>query len=580
MQIATSVRSSLSCLSLAGLLGVAGGAGAQQVPDAGVLQQQIDRDRRVPLPALGPAPKPPAPGDKPVVSGPTVTVKRFEYEGNTLLSAERLDAAVASYLNRPLSFAELQAAAAAVAEVYRAEGWTVRTLLPKQDLSGGSVKIEIIEAISGEIRINRAEPTPELRASGVDELRVSLARIRAIAARALPPGQPVSNQAIDRALLLLEDLPGISVQGSLVAGRGDRETDLVLIIDNKPLLSGDARTDNTGSLSTGRQRYTGNLALASPSGNADLLALNLLHTEGSNYGRLAYTLPLGYDGWTAGVNASDMRYQVIPADFAALVARGSSGTAGLEANYPLWRSRLTNLLLNLAVDHKNFNNLSGGEVTTHYRITTVTATLNANVSDSVGGGGRSSASLGMTQGKVDLAASPNFAADAATTRTNGRFVKLRYSLSRQQLVSETISMNANLSGQLAGKNLDSGEKFYLGGSSGVRAYPSSEGGGSDGQMLNLEANLSLPLNLKSVFFYDWGHVRVNRDNDFDGAPALNSLSLRGAGVSFAWDDGKGLSARLTWARRIGDNPNPTAAGKDQDGTLIKNRIWLTAGYAL
>jgi hemolysin activation/secretion protein len=99
-------------------------------------------------------------------------------------------------------------------------------------------------------------------------------------------------------------------------------------------------------------------------------------------------------------------------------------------------------------------------------------------------------------------------------------------------------------------------------------------------MLNLEANLSLPLNLKSVFFYDWGRVRVNRDNDFDRAPALNSLSLRGAGVSLAWDDGRGLSARLTWARRIGENPNPTAAGKDQDGTLVKNRIWLTAGYAL
>jgi hypothetical protein len=36
----------------------------------------------------------------------------------------------------------------------------------------------------------------------------------------------------------------------------------------------------------------------------------------------------------------------------------------------------------------------------------------------------------------------------------------------------------------------------------------------------------------------------------------------------------GLNFKATLARRIGDNPNPTPAGDDQDGSLVKNRIWL------
>jgi hypothetical protein len=45
----------------------------------------------------------------------------------------------------------------------------------------------------------------------------------------------------------------------------------------------------------------------------------------------------------------------------------------------------------------------------------------------------------------------------------------------------------------------------------------------------------------------------------------------------AKDNGPGLKA--TWAHRLGDNPNPTATGNDQDGSLLKNRFWLVATLA-
>jgi hemolysin activation/secretion protein len=131
-----------------------------------------------------------------------------------------------------------------------------------------------------------------------------------------------------------------------------------------------------------------------------------------------------------------------------------------------------------------------------------------------------------------------------------------------------------LNGQVASKNLDSSEKFYLGGPGGVRAYPSSEAGGSDGMLLNVEARLRLSDDVTVSAFYDWGQVRVNHDNDFSGAAANNRLRLQGAGLGLGWVGPVGTSVKLTWAHRIGSNPNPTTTGQDQDGTLHKHRIWL------
>jgi hemolysin activation/secretion protein len=202
--------------------------------------------------------------------------------------------------------------------------------------------------------------------------------------------------------------------------------------------------------------------------------------------------------------------------------------------------------------------------------------LSGNLFDKLGGGGANSASLTYSSSQLDLGGSPNQAADAASTQTNGAFSKLRYSASRQQVITDDVSFFAALSGQWASKNLDSSEKFYLGGSNGVRAYPSSEAGGAQGQLINLELRYRLPQGLNLAAFYDAGQIMVNADNRFAGAPALNDVILKGTGLSLTWQSSSGLNLKGTWARRIGDNPNPTLAGNDQDGSLVSNRLWLNA----
>jgi hemolysin activation/secretion protein len=542
-----------------------GSAHAQAIPDAGSIRQQIEKEREI----VAPKPSTPtvthAPPPMKHAGGVVMTVSSFRFVGNTLLSADQLRPVVAGYLNRPLDFAELQSAAAAVADAYRKSGWIVRAYLPQQEITDGVVTIQIVEAVFGAVRVEGNPP-----------LRLKLDHVLSMVESAQAKGAPLNGDRLDRALLLINDQPGAAVAGNLAEGRQKNETDLILKFSDGPLMSGDAIADNTGSRSTGSERIVGNLYINSPLKLGDQVNTYLMHTQGTDYGRMDYTLPVGSDGWRVGFNASTLSYKLVAPEFSSLDAHGTSSTAGVEASYPLVRSRLQNIYLLFNYDKKRFDNESTGVTTTRYKIDTFSAGMSANLIDKFGGGGVNNGTLTLVQGQVDLTGSPNQAADAASTRTNGGFSKLQYAISRQQVISNTLAFYGSLAGQLANKNLDSAEKFYLGGATGVRAYPSSEGGGTEGQLLNLELRERLPQNFTLTGFYDWGHVTVNRDNDFTGAATHNNYQLQGAGISIGWLSSFGLNLHGTWAHRIGNNPNPTANGNDQDGSLLKNRFWLQA----
>ena len=538
---------------------------AQTLPDAGALQQQIESGRQPVLPRKAVPDKPAEPAAMPAQTGVIATVKSFRFAGNTLLSAEQLAPALAGYLNRPLDYTALQAAAAAVANAYREAGWVVRAYLPRQDITEGIVTIQIVEAVFGSLHFEGETPQ-----------RMSREQIAATFDAQQKAGAPLNAEALDRALLFADDLPGVAVSGSLREGARERETDLVLKLADEPLVVGDAALDNTGARATGSERLAANLNLNSPLGLGDLLSANLLHTEGSDYLRLGATAPLGSGGWRIGLNTSALSYKLITPEFSALNAKGTSDSVGLEASYPLIRSRLKNLYFNASADSKSFDNQSAGATTTRYKANTLAIGLAGNLFDNLGGGGANSASLTLVDGELNLDGSPNQAADATTTSTAGRYSKLRYAASRQQVLTQELSFFAVLSGQWASKNLDSSEKFYLGGANGVRAYPVNEGGGAEGQLVNLELRWRLPEGFTLTGFYDYGQLTVNRNNSFAGAPAINSYSLQGSGLSLAWQSGSRLNLKATWARRIGDNPNPTATGTDQDGSFIRDRFWLSA----
>lgn len=544
---------------------------AQTQPNASTLQQQIERDQQAERQRLQVKPPTQTQVEAPLV-GQTVMVNEFKFKGNTLLSNEELRKALAPLTGRPLDFARLQSTPVLVADVYRSKGWVVQTVLPAQDIDKGSVSIEIVEAVFGQTLV-----------SGAPGTLVAPENVLSIFARQQQPGQFLNIHAVDRGLLLADDLPGITVSGALAQGAQAGQTDLVLQIADEPRVSASVSADNTGAVSTGSRRVMTTWNLNSPTLRGDAININLMVSDGTDYHRIAYGLPVGSNGLRVGLNTSRLVYNLISPTYKDLNANGTSNTSGLEVSYPWVRSRSYNLNTTLSADKKDYDNVSSGATTSAYKNIPLSLAFSGNSFDSLGQGGANSFSWVMTAGRLNLNGSPTQESDASTTQTAGSYKKLRYALSRQQQITPSMSLYAAFSGQWADKNLDSSEKFYLGGSSGVRAYPSSEAGGTLGQMLNLELRWQVADGLNLTGFYDFGRISVNKNNEFSGAPAVNVIALKGPGLAVGWRKNDGLSVQATYARRIGNNPNPITTdinrGADQDGTLRINRFWLTASHA-
>jgi len=554
-------------VAIAVLAIVSGSAYAQTTPqpDAGSLTQQIEQGKEMRLPQVKKPTVAPVPETTPA-GGLQVTVTRFRFVGNSRLGEAVLQQAVKPWLNRSIGFGELQKAAAAVAAAYRDAGWVVQAYLPKQEIDGGVVTIQVIEAVLGSVQVE-----------GSDKVRTSQRMVRRMALAAQPAGQALNGDAIDRSLLVIDDLPGVSAQGFLKAGRNNGETDLVLQLEAEPLFAGNVGVDNTGSHSTGENRATLALYGNSLLGVGDLLTANAIHTKGSNYARLDFSAPVGYRGMRAGINHSQLRYRVTADEFDMLGLKGRSSSTGVDLSYPLVRSRLRNVYATVDYDHKTYFNQSNGVATSDYNVNVASVGLSGNMFDELWGGGSTWGGVTLSSGKLDLDASPNRETDAASVRSAGNFHILRYNVRRQQLILPKLTLTAGLTGQLANRNLDSSEKIYLGGVGDVRAYPASEAGGSEGNVVNLELRYALPNGFSVSSLYDWGRIRVNHDNDIAGAATRNDQVMKGAGLAVSWAAKNGASVRLTLARRIGTNPNANPrTGKDQDGTLDLNRVWLQA----
>ncbi len=538
---------------------------AQALPDAGSLRQQIEQQRELHLPQ---AVRPERVAPPPEIQAPlgmTIQAQAFRFAGNTLLSAEQLTPVLADLVGRELDFAGLQRAIEAVATRYREAGWIARVYLPEQDISTGIVTLQVVEARYAGLRQEGAEPT-----------LVQRAQIEAWFQAAQAEGAFLNAEALDRTLLLVDDLPGVSVAGALTLGQGQGQTALVLQATDEPFIYGDVGMDNTGARSTGSQRSTANLNINSPGGRGELVSLNMLHTQGSDYGRVALTVPDGYNGLRLGVSASSMSYRVVygPDSITSLQVQGRSGSLGLDWSTPLLRTRMHNLYFSGGLESKAFashninSSASDPKSFSDYESNSLRLGLSGNRFDDWGGGGASSASAQVLWGRLS-----SMRAHSQLDTIAPHYSKLNYSVSRQQSLSDKHSLYVSLSGQHATQMLDSSEKFYIGGAQTVRAYPTSELGGERGQVLNAEWRWRLSNAWVFTAFVDVGRVVSLPTSSSEQATAM---TLRGQGLSLAWQGPMGISTKLSWAHRIGHNPKPTNTGTDGDGTLRLDRFWFSA----
>lgn len=224
--------------------------------------------------AIPPTPEP-IPGKVPE----TITVIKFEFEGNTAISSEELAKVTAQFTNRPISFAELFQARSAVTKLYLERGYiTSGALIPPQKLESGVVTIQVVEGGLEGINV-----------TGTQRLKPSYVRSRL----ALATGKPLNRDRLLEALQLLQLNPLIqNISAELSTGTQPGLSLLEVKVVEANSFNTQIGLDNNRAPSIGSFRRRVQVNQANLFGDGDALNLGYSNTEGSDGIDLSYTRPI------------------------------------------------------------------------------------------------------------------------------------------------------------------------------------------------------------------------------------------------------------------------------------------------
>lgn len=529
-------------------------AAAETVPNAGSLLQTVPApqpQRTAPgasaLPAIRPDPQAAMPDSTPFM------VRQLRIEGNTVFDSATLQALLATMQGKRLTLPQIAEGIEAITTYYRAAGYPLaRTIIPAQTIEDGVVRVQVIEANWGQV-----------------ELRNNSAVNDAVLMRTLSnlePGSVIRLDALERATLLLSDLPGVVPRALLRAGQEFGSSDLVVDVQPGAPWSASLSADNYGSRYTGVVRTNANVQWNNPLGRGDSLGISSLNSTqgGLNYVRLAYEVPVWAPGVQVGVDSSAMTYQL--GDTAAsLLASGKANTQSVWVRGALIRSTGANLNARLGFNKSVLqDHVNSTELKTDRTLNVWGLELSGERQDDWLGAGKNTLGLALYGGRLAFDDATAGAQDASTANAAGGFGRATWAVSRTQALGAGVSAVLSMNGQWAQKNLDSGQKFSIGGASSVRAYRSGVLSGDSGAFGSLELRYTLPLpqdwqqagNWQLAAFVDTGSVNINKSPW--NSTSSNQARISGAGLGLNWQGPKGLAGRLFVASSLGQIPSQLA----------------------
>jgi hemolysin activation/secretion protein len=572
MGLTPNLRSGAALLSFV----AAGAAMAQTVTpptDAGRLLEET-RPQRPALPTQ-PAPRrlleTPARPPVQMAEGVTVTPSGFRVTGATSFPADELAELLKPWVGRKLDLAGLNEAAGVITRRYQTAGhFLTYAYLPAQRVADGVIEIAVLEGKVDSVQIVNAQD----------------ARLRDEVVQAhvgdLVDKQPLLQADVERRLLLLNDIPGVVARGAFAPGASQGAAEMVVSVAEDEPLALQVTADNYGSRSSGEYRAGVGLQFKDLFGwGDDTTARFTVSSRGALVsGNLATMVPAGGSGLKLGASASLLRY-ALGGSFKALRAEGSAQAYAVRARYPLLRSLGANVALEASVEQKRLHDevqLIGDS--NRKRSTVGNGSLVFDWTDPWGG--HSGGTLSLDAGELtilDAAArdrdtwvrDANGDIVAEGLRTDGGFKKAGLTLARQQALFGPVSAYLRFTGQFARRNLDSSEKFALGGPSAVRAYAPGEATVDDARLYSAELRYLQEYvggSLQWSMFFDRALGRFNVNPIVaDG----NHVRLYGGGFGVLWSAGElGLGASLAW--RGGSRP-PTADGGDANPRLYLQLIY-------
>jgi len=528
--------------------------GAGQIPP---LSSPLERLQPAPQPKAAPplAPPPAAPA-APSAGGPPVTIASVEVAGATVYTAAELAPLYARLIGRTVPQGEAEEAVRAIQTKYRRDGYfltVVRGLLEPAG-TGMALRIRVVEGFISDVKIEG-----DIGPAGVLAYRY-LQKLTAI--------RPVNISDVERALLLVQGIPGVSARAVLRPGAAEiGAVELVAQVGRKAF-GGVADFDNRGSDFAGPAELLATVYANSFTSLGDLTQLTIFNTpfnEEQLFGQLSSSIFVGSDGLKIGGYFGSGITK--PGGF--LLATGYLGrltVGGINASYPIIRTRPLSLYSNLAFDlsRATIDTLGAGGVrtrqsTTNLRVLRAGGALDFQ-DDTLGLGevGANSFSFTLHKGIDGLGASRNDAPLPARTGNIIDFLKYTAELTRVQNLFDfqdfLFALKLSAAGQYTDDILPPNEEFFLGGARYGRGYFNGEvtGDRAIGTTAELQASTVteglLNVGLQYFLFYDHGVA-------WSLEPGDPIRHVESAGIGIRADFTPQLTGEIEFDRRFTRNPS-------------------------
>jgi hemolysin activation/secretion protein len=485
--------------------------------------------------------KPQAPDTTDEGKGPSFHVERIDVDGVPEKMRLEVEAVVAPYQGRKLTFDDLQQAAAEVTQALTASGeYLGYALIPPQKSDTGVVRMEIVLANLESLRLGENESLVSDRV---------LNRFLNQAKTGSTDFSDAQNQ-----ILRMSDLPGVGTI-SPVLSPGDAPRTSAMTVDVAPAerVSAVLVADNSGQTSTGRNRLGAQLTVNSPLGIGDRVQLVGFaapdffqgnHDSDGGYsivGRASYDLPVG--GYGTRVGAAVSRVNFLLGGRYLNRGFGYANVFSLYANHPVVRANRYNFNVNASLDYKQMKDVYVGSPNKRDTPVLTLGTSGDLLTTPFGRLNRSSFQFNVSGGHL------HYADSFYDAGRGGNFLKSTQSVKVTQGIVRGVYVDLSADGQMASHNLDGAEKMTLGGPNAVRAYSNDTVSADLGVLASATFNFAVPkvngLVLKA--FYDVAHGHVDKFS----RRRNNAVDMSGYGVGASYTIARRANLSLTYARPNG-----------------------------
>jgi hemolysin activation/secretion protein len=478
-------------------------------------------------------------------------LKKIEVKGSTVYSHNTFKRWQKRFLDKKVSLALIYRFAEKITTKYRNDGYLLsRAIVVPQKIKNGVVTIQIVEGYIGNLKFRGP-----VKGSRVFLKSYALGLLRS---------SPLKAIDLERYLLLIDDLPGVSVESVLVPSKDEPgASELLLTLKHKDI-DANAGIDNRGSKFNGPIQIRGGVNTNSALGIYERFGVQTIFTSSpdelfffNGFGEV----PISSEGTKLFVSGSFSKSEP-GSSLKQFKVEGNSNSFTFRISHPFSRSRGKNVKAYFGFTSRNSEtDLLGTNITTD-RLRILNIGMAYDYVDRY---------RGINLISVDLAKGTNFfdatgPGSANLSRADGRsdFTKLSGDILRLQQLGEGWSFLTGITWQYAFDPLLSSEEFGLGGSQFVRAYDPSEVTGDQGVALKLEIQKGIKTDwnyLKSFqayLYFDHGTVLLRNPTVVE--KDSTSLTSSGLGVRTninEWLSGY-LEAGLPISQKVGTegNKNP------------------------